>query len=238
METMITQLGARVTQLEEMVDLSPAASNVPIATMITANASQIDQINRELERTKAIAEKAITDNAKSQGDINEQFATASRELDNRYQYRRYPTLSLTSTPPWRKRVKNLSRRRPTRRIDSPPGRTAFQAISPKWRRRCWITIQKLNKDVEEKVEKLKAAGVELKKSEEEMMRIIKDKVAFSGAKRDMDKPITEFKVIVGLPKLADERKEFRNWKEKLKSALTQAKEEYEELVDFADSYWQ
>ena len=51
-----------------------------------------------------------------------------------------------------------------------------------------------------------------------------------GARYDKDKPINEYNVIVGLPTLGNERKEFRNWKDKVKSALTQAKDEYEELM--------
>ena len=65
MEALVAQLNARLTQPEEMANLGTNAANLPLVTMTTTSAAQIEQINRELERTKAIAEKVITDNMKA-----------------------------------------------------------------------------------------------------------------------------------------------------------------------------
>ena len=236
MEQVVQQIVDRIASLENMVQLIGPTN--PLATAIQEEGAKADAVNQELERVKVTVEKSVLDNGVAQTEINNKLAAMNQELENRFQQAITKItdtfIEINTTVDSTKN--ELIQRTADTENKFAIGEARITANFAEVEKEALASYSELDKNVTEKIDKLKSVGVDLKKSEEEIIKTLKEKVSASGGRREYDKPITEFKAISGLTVLGNERKEFRNWKDKLKNALSQVKEDYEELIEFADTY--
>ena len=160
MEQMVAQLNARITNLENVNNLQ--GPTTPLTTTLQNTNANITQITEEIERVKSTAEKVITDNAQAQADINTKFAEASRDLDNRLQQAvqkisdTFVELNTTLENTRTELVKKASETE----IKFATGEQKISGNFTELEKKMMDNHNALNQDVENKIEKLKMAGVQ------------------------------------------------------------------------------